>query len=42
MDSIDKKSIDGLMNDGAVLYESNKEAIEEYLKVIIDERYAPK
>jgi hypothetical protein len=42
MDKVDKASIDGLIGDGQKLYAENKEALEKFIRVIIDERYAPK
>ena len=42
MDKVDKASIDGLVGDGQKLYAENKEALEAFIRVIIDERYAPK
>lgn len=42
MDSIDPKSINGLIGDGEKLYAENKDSLEKMMMQIIDERYAPK
>lgn len=42
MDKVDPASINGLIADGEKLYSENKENLEKYLRVIIDERYGPK
>jgi hypothetical protein len=41
MDSIDPKSINGLIGDGERLYAENQEEVEKFLRVLIDEKFAP-
>ena len=42
MDKVDKKSVDGLIMDGENLYTEFQTQVESFVKVIIEERYAPK